>query len=97
MIEMSLPTLAFLSGALTFTMLSALLLYMMIGQVNRKLPNEEQIPYLFMYPGKVRRIKQEHRRFFPESRMNTLRVACNALAALLAAALAWRVGIFRFH
>ena len=97
MIEISSTTLGFLSCGLTFTILSGSLLYMMIGQVNRKLSDDEQIPYLFMYPGKVGRIKREHRRLYPQSRINTLRVACNVLAVLFAIGVAWSVGILRFH
>ena len=97
MSDMSLRTLVFMSGALMFAFISSLLLYMMIGQVNRKLPDSEQIPYLFMYPGKVARIKQQHRKFYPESRVNVVRVVCNFLTILFAIALACTYGIFHFR
>ena len=35
--------------------MSGLLIYQEIGVVNRKLPDNEQIPYLFMYPGKMQK------------------------------------------
>jgi len=35
----------------------------MIGEVNRKLTDEAQIPYFFLYPGKVSKVKREHKLF----------------------------------
>ena len=33
-------------------------------------PHSEQIPYLFMYPGKTGRIKTEYKRLYPNGRVN---------------------------
>ncbi len=83
------------AGMLTCTFVSGLLLYVMIGEVNRRLPDNKQIPYLFMYPGKVSRIKAEFRRYYPDSRLNFVRGACNALTVVFALALLWQLGFFR--
>lgn len=85
MIEFSL-TLAqlflFLS-AIGCTVVSGFVFYMMIGKVNRKLPDEEQIPYLFMYPGKVGKVRNLYRKLYPTGFLHLVQLGLGALGLLL--------------
>lgn len=83
-----------LTCTLGFTYASGLILYAMVGEVNRKLPDEKQIEYLFMYPGKVGKIKSEYRKYYPNGRLALL---WNISAGLMFAggvAVAWSLGFF---
>lgn len=60
----------FLSLGASCAAIAALLTYQEIGEVNRKLPNSEQIPYLFMYPGKMSRITDEYKHLYPNGKVN---------------------------
>ncbi len=55
------------TAATTLIIASGFVLYIMIGEVNRKLPEDQQIPYLFSvsypYVRKAAIIKREYRRF----------------------------------
>jgi hypothetical protein len=44
-----------------------------IGEVNRKLPDEKQISYSFMYPGKMQKIKAKYHRLYPTGRVDAWR------------------------
>jgi hypothetical protein len=70
---LSLAGIVFLLLGATCAIISGLLSYQEIGEVNRKLPEAEQIPYLLMYPGKMRRIKTEYQRLYPNGRVNLWR------------------------
>lgn len=83
------------AGMATSAIVSGLLLYMMIGKVNRKLPDTQQMPYLFMYPGKVSKIKHEYRRLYPTSPLILVRLVLNISMVVFALTLAWRLGFFR--
>jgi hypothetical protein len=47
--------------------------YREIGEVNRKLPDEKQISYSFMYPGKMQKIKAKYHRLYPTGRVDAWR------------------------
>ena len=68
----------FLCLGATCAIFSGLLTYQEVREVNRKLPDSEQIPYLFMYPGKMRRIKAEYKRLYPNGRVNLWRIVLQA-------------------
>ena len=51
------------------SLVSAILTYKMIAMVNRKLPPESQINYLFLYPGKLSRLNSSYRQFYPSGRL----------------------------
>jgi hypothetical protein len=55
--------------------LSALLTNQEIGQVNRKLPDKQQVSYLGMYPTKMAKIKREYKRLYPAGRVEFWRFA----------------------
>ena len=63
-----------LSLGVSCIMFSGLLIYQEVGEVNRKLPDEDQIPYLGMYPGKMARIKREYKRLYPAGRVEFWRM-----------------------
>ena len=46
-------------------MVSTFLLWQEIGEVNRKLPDAEQMSYWRMHPVKMSKIKREYRRLYP--------------------------------
>lgn len=80
----------FLSLAASCIIVSGFLTYQEIGEVNRKLPDEKQIPYLFMYPREMQRLKAEYRRLYPNGRVEFWRMAfqltgfvCLVLTALV--------------
>lgn len=75
----------------TLIVASGLILYAMIGRVNRKLPDDEQISYLFFYPAKGIKITREYRRLYPRSHLNTVRIILNALGFILMAICAAQV------
>jgi hypothetical protein len=67
----------------TLVVVSGILFYMMIGEVNRKLPEDQQIGYFGFYPAKVFRITGEFRRLYPHSHINTLRIVLTIIGFLL--------------
>lgn len=77
---------------------SSLVLYFMIGHVNRKLSEDKQIPYLFSfsypYVSKATTIKREYKRFYPNSHLHIVRIALNVFAFVLMVAAAARLSHF---
>ena len=67
----------------TLIIASSFIFYVMIGEVNRKLPENQQIGYLFFYPAKVFRITREYRRLYPHSRLNTIRIILTLIGGIL--------------
>jgi hypothetical protein len=78
----------------TLIIVSAFILYAMIGKVNRRLPEDEQIGYVGFYPAKAFRIAREYRRLYPHSYLNTLRIILNVLGFALIVASAARLSHF---
>jgi hypothetical protein len=95
MIEIQLLPAAYLAGATTFAIVANLLFYMMIGEINRKLPDDQQFSYLFMYWGKLGRITKEYQRLYPQSRLFHAMVACGALTFAFLLGLMWSIGFFQ--
>jgi hypothetical protein len=68
----------------------------MIHLVNRKLPAENQIRYLFLYPGKLSRLNLFYKQFYPSGRLLFWsRVLYFAPLAWLLAAGLWILGIVK--
>jgi|HubBroStandDraft_4_1064222.scaffolds.fasta_scaffold839180_2 hypothetical protein len=86
---------ALFGGAISFMVASALLFYALIGKVNRFLPENEQISYLFLYPGKISKIKREYKRFYPDSRLLLVRLVLNTLGFVLLLMCMIQLGFFR--
>lgn len=61
-------------GALagSFLLLSGLLFSQEIGEINRKLPEDQQISYFWMYSEKYSHIKRQYKRFYPNGRIHLL-------------------------
>ena len=74
MLGLNASAIAFLSLSATCAVVATVLTYQEIGEVNRQLPAEGQIRYLFMYPGKMTRIRAEYRRFYPRGRVDLWRL-----------------------
>jgi hypothetical protein len=82
------------AAAISLIIGANLVLYAMIGEVNRKLPENQQIGYLGFYPSKAFRITREYRRFYPDGHLNTLRVIFNVLGFILGVCAAARLSHF---
>ena len=67
----------------TLIMTSAFVLHAMIGKVNQKLPEDQQIGYVFFYPSKAFRITREYKRLYPHSHLNAVRVALTVVGGIL--------------
>ena len=94
MITIPISTLALLAAATSLAVGANFVLYVMIGEVNRKLPEDQQIGYLGFYPSKAFRITREYRRFYPGGRLNTVRIILNIIGFLLGACAAARLSHF---
>jgi len=94
---MGLPVsgLVFLSLAATCAIVSGFLVYQEIGEVNRKLSDEERIPYLFMYPGKMQKIRTQYERLYPKARVDLWRRLFQAAALVFLALTALFGGFLR--
>jgi len=59
------------AAAATCAVLGGYVMFAMIGEVNRKLPEDQQIPYLWGHYAKYQRILREYRRFYPKGRLGS--------------------------
>jgi hypothetical protein len=68
--------------------MGSVLVHREIAAVNCKVPDTEQISYLFMYPGKMRKIKADYKRLYPTGKVEiwraTLQIAMLAFLAVAA-------------
>jgi hypothetical protein len=82
-----------LAASATSAMLSALAISAMIGEVNRKLPEGQQVRYLLGYPGKLSEIKRKYRALYPNGHMARIVSALELLTAVGIAACALLIGM----
>jgi hypothetical protein len=68
-------------SAIVFFVLSALCMAVSgyftlreIEEINRKLPQGEQVEYAWMYPGKMQRIRHAYKRLYPEGTIDQWRI-----------------------
>ena len=87
--------LVFLCLGTTCAVLSGFLVCQEIGEVNRKLSNEEQISYWFMHPGKMQKIKAAYKRFYPTGTVEAWRISLQIAAFAFFAAAAITSGFFK--
>jgi hypothetical protein len=66
-----------------------------VAEINRKLPDGEQVNYFFWYPGKFSKVKRLYKQFYPQGHMITLSYLCTGLASVFILACAWKLGFFR--
>ena len=72
-------------------LISSFLLWQEIGEVNRKLPDDQQISYFWGSPEKIQRIKKEYKRLYPNGKIERLSAAFQiaAFAFMILGAVAW--------
>jgi hypothetical protein len=70
-------------------------LFAMIGEINRKLPDDQRISYFWFHPAKYRRIYNEYRRLFPAGRYLIYYRSLLYSGFALLGVFAWRFGMFR--
>ena len=80
--------------ALSCGLLSCFLLWQEIGEINCKLPEDQQISYCGMYPGKMARIRREYQRLYPGGKLHRARVAFQAAAIAFMILLLIPLGFF---
>jgi len=73
------------AAAVTCAVLGGYVMFAMIGEVNRKLPEDQQISYLWGHYAKYQRILREYRRLYPKGRLGS--------AWMLLVALVFTLGI----
>lgn len=82
--------------ATSFMILSNFLFYVMIGQINVKLPEEQRIGYFWFDFGKNARVFREYRRLYPSGYLHVFAAFFFAVAIALLLAFAWEFGFFDF-
>ena len=82
-IHISVTTLVFLCPGISCLLISGFLFIQEIGEVNRKLPENEQISYWGMHADKAWKIKHEYRRLYPNGRLHRLRFAFELVGFVL--------------
>ena len=75
-----------MAGALGLTIWSDLVVSAMIEEVNRRLPEDQQVSYLWAYPGKLSKIKDHYKRFYPKGVLVKVLAALEILIATMVAA-----------
>jgi hypothetical protein len=83
-------------SALTCLISAGFVTSAMIGEVNRRLPEKDQISYLWGHYSKYRKINLEYRRLYPAGRLifyNRL-LTFAGFGFVLALVLGWRFGLF---
>jgi hypothetical protein len=76
-------------------MVSGYFTFREIEEVNRKLPQQEQIEYAFMYPGKMKRIRLAYKRLHPQGATNRWRLMFQTAAFLFLGLAALAAGFLR--
>ena len=66
-----------------------------VSEVNRKLPDDQQVGYFFWYYRKARRLMGLHREFYPKSNIILLYRSCVGLAAVCGLVWVWIFGLLR--
>lgn len=64
------PAIVLFCLACSCALLSAFLLWQEIGEINRKLPDDQQISYWGIHPIKMAKIKREYKRLYPSGRID---------------------------
>ena len=77
-----------------FILASGFCMFAMIGEVNRKLPEERRVSYLFGSPLTTLRLFREYRQLYPHGRLRSLFFLLFGVGILLGIAAAWQLGMF---
>ncbi len=81
-----------LAGAVTLMICSGLVIFAMIGEVNRRLPEDQQVSYLWGYPGKLSGIRDQYRRFYPTGTLSRLLTVLQAVTIFVMAIFVFLIG-----
>lgn len=81
--------------AVSCAVLSGFILAQEIGEINRRLPEDQQVSYWWMYAEKFVRVKNEYRRLYPNGRLYTLGRAFEVAAAFFFVLALLAAGFFR--
>jgi hypothetical protein len=81
-----------LAGAVTLMFSSALIISAMIGKVNRYLPEDQQVSYMWGYPGKLSEIREQYKRFYPQGSLGRVLNLLWVLIVILMVVCTWLVG-----
>jgi len=84
-IPFSPSALALFGAAVSLVAAGNLLLFVVVGEVDRKLPEDQQVQYFLWYPGKVKRVMALYRQHYPRGRLLLYYRGCLGVAAVLAA------------
>ena len=79
----------------TCALIASILTHREIGEVNRKLSDEEQISCSFMYPGKMQKIKAQYHRLYPTGRVDAWRITFQIGSFVFLALAAITSGFFK--
>ncbi len=82
-----------LAGGATLAIGSSLVISAMIGEVNRRLPDDQQVSYLWGYPGKLSGIREQYKRFYPKGTLSKVLTVMEALILIIMATCALLVGL----
>jgi len=82
-----------LTGAVTLMIGSALVISAMIGEVNRRLPENQQVSYLLGSPGKLKKIRDEYKRFYPKGNLARVLSVLWVFIVIMMAACALLIGL----
>jgi len=75
-------SLTFLCCAISFFIVATIVIYVMTGKVNARLPASQRFSYLGSYFAKNRRIAETYRSLFPKGRLLWLYRICVALGIM---------------
>ena len=93
MIELPLTTVGLFCAAVGFAVVANLVFYAMIGQVNRKLGENEQISFFGFDPGILFKVHRAHKGFYPKSSLRLWLHALGTLAVAFWLASFWSFGL----
>ncbi len=77
-----------------FIVVSGYLQWVMLAEVNRKLPDSEQFSYFLWHYRKFARLRREYRRLYPSGRLLKLSTVIFGVGVVLMLAAAWTFGFF---
>jgi hypothetical protein len=93
-LHLTATTIVFAVLSISCWILSGFIFTQEIGEVNRKLPEDQQISYWWMYAEKHARIKQLYKRFYPNGRLHLIGRLLEAVGIALCIAAAIASGFF---
>jgi hypothetical protein len=93
--ELNLASIVLAALAGSCLLLSGFLLTQEVGEVNRKLPEDQQISYWWMHVDKYARIKREYKRLYPNGRIHTFSIIFEFAGFALGLLAAIAAGFFR--